>query len=192
MMCTNDRNQLHVVLEQLFYPAILGSAIYAIFERLFSSESSFITIATGILVLALVVLYVADYAYTVVNVVPSKYSVVQFVTDMLIVLCFYLAVKAALGSFIFGASVVFWLFITKLLSVVWEISEVARNNHKWSSMDKYEVGSDAAFMVIYLVIAFWFYGTDRGTEPYYVLVLATFVFLDTATYWLHDWLKVEK
>ncbi len=200
MNCTdnNEESRLHVVMATLIYPAILGAIIYDVFKLFILDVGKHPAPQLIVLIFALILLYVVDYTYTVVE-RPKKYSTCQFIGDLFIVISLFFAIKLVLAQIpimdtneSFRSSFpqaplvlsfpIFWLFITKILSVYWEVVEPPRDFNFWpfcgfskatlslyfcgsasdTDNDKhalkfFEVTSDLAFVIVYGLILWYGY-----------------------------------
>lgn len=180
-MASNSR--WHVVMSGLLYPAFLGNLTYAAFED-FLKPAAFFTTASGILVAVLVVHYVFDFAYTVANKGGTDYGVGQFLFDLAIVVCLYLAIRVALKLHDseslepWHATPALWMFLTKALAVAWEVYEARAK--KWNRIKKLAIGIDGGFGVAYFLL-YWFGGADVSAAW-----VAICVVLDAAGYIVHE------
>lgn len=189
-MSTSD--QLQTVIGNLFYPAFLGNMSYVAAEKLFK-HPEFFTLTASLIVLALILHYVMDWTYTTVLKKEQTYPLLKFLADAVIVVCLYVAMRLALqedgvlfkDSWSWLSQPVFWLLITKLCAVVWELTEVATlNPKKWSCLKQLEVGVDLGFALVYLALGLEILGAYSLT-----LLFAFAVLLDALFYASHKMLQ---
>ena len=180
-MANNSR--WHMVMFGLLYPAFLGNLTYAAFED-FLKPGAFFATASGILVAVLVLHYVLDFAYTVASEGGGDYGVGQFLLDLAIVVCLYLAIRVALKVHdkevleSWHATPALWMFLTKALAVAWEVYGPWPKN--WNGIKKLAIGMDGSFGFAYFLI-YWFGGADFPAAW-----IATCVILDAAGYIVHE------
>lgn len=183
-----NANRLHIVTSGLFYPAFLGNMSYVAAEKLFRTPI-FYDVPTSLLVIALLLHYVMDWAYTVINKEQQQpYTAPKFITDLIIVVCLYVAFRLALkeeGVLFTGASPwvsepALWLLITKVCALLWEYSEVGgKAIHSWRRIKKLEVGMDTGFAVFYLAFLLKLLPTASW-------LLALIVLADALGYAVHE------
>jgi hypothetical protein len=150
----DKKGQLFSILTGLLYPAILGAVIYDAWKLFFLEVDKHPTFGSGALVIVLIALYVVDFSYAAVR-HDSTYSGKKFLGDCTIVFSLFFAIKLVLAEvpctnaeeslkrsfprfaecFPFVSDSVFWLFMTKILSVFWEKqvaeeTENKKNNSK--------------------------------------------------------------
>lgn len=188
-MANNSR--WHTVMSGLLYPAFLGNLTYLAFED-FLKPAAFFATASGILVAVLVVHYVFDFAYTVANKGGTNYGVGQFLFDLAIVVCLYLAIRVALKVHdnepleSWHATPALWMLLTKLFAVAWEVIE-ALPNKKWNRIKKLAVGMDGIFGVAYLLpFLYWLCSANAVVAWVSVIVI-----LDAAGYIVHERFRKE-
>lgn len=164
-MGSENGTRLHLAMTGLIYPAFLGAVIYEGLPKLLSLlTGSKISGSVGFLIIALIILYSYDFVYTVKD-NPKGYGGTQFLSDLLIVLCLYFATKIVFSAFIpsdqnnqeplfitdYLNTPVVWLFLTKLLSVFWEIYEHADPDA--NKQDKlFDILSDVGPGILYFFI----------------------------------------
>lgn len=246
-------NRLYVVLIALFYPAILGAVIYDVFKFIFGlfKDHGVLGIIpeivrhpallTGlhaqalILVAALILLYIMDFAYTIVEVDEEEvgesgkdeYHTVQFCCDTIIIISLFIATQLVFSaipvfnhhenaweSFTDGRWILFFLFITKLCSVYWELPDDEWKSPHWRDvlellvhnranskkageliLGHYEWLSDGLLGVIYfIVLLIGIVGSHSawldGNHSWFVSILVFLVLFDVWTYYKHS--KMEK
>ncbi len=142
-LITKRKGHLFTILTSLLYPAILGAVIYDVFKIIMEHGLAGIIGQTLFLVFALVMLYVVDFSYTVVEVdddvmeekeVNKIYHLGMFLCDFIIVISLFIATKLLISAIDaphfpenpkMSTNIAFWvifcLCITKLFSVFWEI-----------------------------------------------------------------------
>lgn len=138
-----------VVMNNLLYPAVLGTLIYTgfdylVYEALQGQEA--------LLALALFALYVMDYSYSVSDGNRKTYTRDKFWSDLVIVAFLFLAGNAILGNNVFpDVHPAWWLLGTKTAAVLWE--NLDHKTDKWPKLKLIGVETDAAFLLLYLIIA---------------------------------------
>jgi len=185
-----DLTRKQLVVGSLFYPAFLSNMTYLAADKLFDAPA-FYDWATALIVVALLLHFVADWLYTMTDVDPKNgYAWLQFTSDLVIVLCLYFALR-----FIFFPKPlltdawpgwlrepVFWLLLTKLLAVAWEVSDVERlNPAQWSRIKRLALALDGGFALAYAVLLSEVFGLQRNGMWFGVLALA-----DAGGYWLYS------
>lgn len=184
-------NRLSFLLINLFYPAFLGSLIYAAFEKLGQGIILVEPIAFLILIL-LFIFYACDYIYTATIGENKNYSFSMFALDLLSLIVLYFAINSAtmmvterkfsLSSMGVGLylDTAFWLMAAKILSTLWEIIFEREEN---ILVRIYSISTDAIFAVIYAFLS----GASKSA------LLAVVIFFDVACYITFDkivfWLK---
>lgn len=154
-----------VVMNNLLYPAVLGTLIYTGFNYL---SSPALGVEEALLMLALFVLYIMDYAHSVSDGNRKTYTRDKFWWDLTIVACLFFAGNAILGNNIFPAiHPAWWLLATKTAAVLWE--NLGHTTDKWPVRSLIEVETDSAFMLIYFVIAL---SSLAATVPTLILAAA--------------------
>jgi hypothetical protein len=183
-----------LVVANLLYPAFLGNMVYEAANKLFDTPGSFSWPARFV-VLALLVHFVLDWVYTVVEVDPDAapqggYKFAQAVCDLFLVLCLYVAVRLALDKppIVFGGirpilDPVFWLVVAKVVAVAWEAREIDdwRAPRSWPPLKQLELGLDGGFALLYLLLL-WFGPNDMSARN---LCFAALIALDCVGYELH-------
>ncbi|MCR4345890.1 MAG: hypothetical protein NUV55_01600 [Sulfuricaulis sp.] len=163
-----------VVMNNLLYPAVLGTLIYTGFNE-FSDRT--IWGEEALLALALFILYVMDYAHSVSDGNRKSYTHGKFWADLVIVSCLFLAGNAILGENIFPSiHPAWWLLGTKAAAIWWE--SWGHLGEKWPPRKRVEVETDTAFALIYLVAAVSSLNTSIPT-----LVLAAAIAADAFYYY---------
>ncbi|BAV33647.1 hypothetical protein SCL_1336 [Sulfuricaulis limicola] len=166
-----------VVMNNLLYPAVLGTLIYTGFNE-FSGHA--IWGEQAFLALALFVLYVMDYAHSVSEGNRKAYTSGRFLADLVIVACLFIAGNAILGENLFPAvHPAWWLLGTKLAALWWECWGHLRE--KWPPRKRVEVETDTAFALVYLIVAV---GSLNMEIP--ALVLAAVVAADAFYYYQYE------
>jgi hypothetical protein len=179
-----NRGRLHLVMSSLLYPAVLGTLIYAAFQK-FDERPAFFISAQGVLAFALLLHYVLDYVYTVVHERGSSYSLPKFLADFLIVICMFLATQEVLGvrSNPSPLAPVWWMCLTKVFALLWEFGELGLKQwarpKRWSPLKRLAIGTDMAFAAFYVALGLRF----GARQP---LLLAVVVLLDAGGYAVHD------
>ncbi|MBM3486415.1 MAG: hypothetical protein FJX67_07245 [Alphaproteobacteria bacterium] len=119
----------HVVLANLIYPAFLGNLVYLAFEDIFR-DHRFLFEPAGLLVIVLVVHYVFDFAYTVIEVSARRNGAFEFAAGLVIVFALYMSVRTALqlhgpdaDAAAIVAAVTWWVWIMKTGAVSIEIAD---------------------------------------------------------------------
>lgn len=167
----------------LLYPAFLGNLTYLAFETALAT-SPFLTTASGLLIVALVVHYVLDFDYTLTHRNIAAYGAGQFALDLVIVALLYLAIRSAIAQHTsepfaeWQAAPSLWLGLTKVVAVGWEAREAGRG--RWTFHKKVAVGLDASFGFAYLA---FFLLDATGGQAHWVAVL---VALDAAAYVFYE------
>lgn len=166
-----------VVMNNLLYPAVLGTLIYTGFNE-FSGHA--IWGEQALLALALFVLYVMDYAHSVSEGNRKTYTSGKFLADLVIVACLFIAGNAILGENLFPAiHPAWWLLGTKVAALWWECWGQLRE--KWPARKRVEVETDSAFALVYLIVAV---GSLNMEIP--ALVLAGVVAADAFYYYQYE------
>lgn len=173
----------HSTMTGLLYPAFLGNLTYLAFETALA-RSPFLTTASGLLIVALVVHYVFDFDYTLTHRNIATYGADQFALDLLIVALLYLAIRSAVAQHTcepfadWQAAPSLWLCLTKVVAVGWEAREAGRR--KWTRLNKVAVGMDASSGFVYL--AFFVFDPAGGPARW----VAAVVVLDAAAYVVYE------
>lgn len=173
----------HSTMTGLLYPAFLGNLTYLAFETALA-PSPFLTTASGLLIVALVVHYVLDFDYTLTHRNNAAYGVGQFALDLVIVALLYLAIRSAIAQHTsepfaeWQAVPSLWLCLTKAVAAGWEVREAGRG--KWTCFKKVAVGMDASFGFAYLA----FFVLDAAGGP--ARWMAVLVALDAAAYVVYE------
>lgn len=175
-----------VVLANLIYPAFLGNLIYLAFEDVFR-DHRFLFEPAGLLVTVLIVHYVFDFAYTVIEISARRNGAFEFVAGMGIVFALYMSVRTALllhdkdadVASIVGA-VTLWVWIMKTLAVCIEIADGYRSG-RTDRLKNVEIATDLAFFLFYAALILF---AIRN-----VSLLAFVVLLDAAAYVVHSHLR---
>jgi hypothetical protein len=166
-----------VVMNNLLYPAVLGTLIYTGFNE-FSGHA--IWGEEALLALALFVLYVMDYAHSVSEGNRKTYTPGKFLADLVIVACLFIAGNAILGENLFPAvHPAWWLLGTKVAALWWECWEHLRG--KWPPRKRVEVETDTAFALLYLIAAIYALYADIPT-----LILAGIIAGDAFFYYRYE------
>ena len=146
-------------LSNLLYPAILGAFVYEIFSVSLPTTNvpgaeQTVNVEQIIFQSVVLMLFAMDYLYTIIDEDENKYSWLQFAVDCAIVGCLFLAFKASELAVAqrpdWLHEPVWWMFLTKLLSVVWEASKTRTEGYV--AFKRFEVRSDALFLVAYAVV----------------------------------------
>lgn len=158
----------HIAMTVLLYPAFLGALMYEGFEKLVTLTEKNVTCpcATILLIAAMFILYVFDFIYT--NVEKVEYDGSNFLCDLIIVIFLYFSFKVAflqieipcvekcdsnlkstLSEYLQTPAI--WLLLTKLASVIWELTE--REKNKTDELNKSDdLKTDLYAGNIYLLI----------------------------------------
>jgi hypothetical protein len=170
-----------VVMNNLLYPAVLGTLIYTGFNE-FSGHM--IWGEQALLALALFVLYVMDYAHSVGEGNRKTYTPGKFLADLVIVACLFIAGNAILGKNLFPSiHPAWWLLGTKVAALCWECWGRLRGT--WPPRKRVEVETDTAFALAYLIAAVFSLNMDIPA-----LVLAGIVAADAFYYYKYESLVV--
>lgn len=114
--------RLFQIMNNLLYPAVLGTLLYTFVDKRIPGMQLFEPEFIG--ACALFLLFVFDYAHSSSDEVRSTYDAKKFLFDLLIISFLFLAGKDILNDALLpNIDFVWWLFLSKLAAVFWEISE---------------------------------------------------------------------
>lgn len=147
----------HVVMASLLYPAFLGNMIYFAVDTAQKTPGFYGRFANTLLILALLLHYVLDYAYTVID-RGHEYPPFKFLADCGIVLCLYAALLVALEQAgeryaplpEWFRQPVGWMLATKCLALAWEAWSAACRR---SVAQTLALRMDGGFALAYLTLA---------------------------------------
>jgi len=185
------------VIDSLLYPAFLGNMSYVALEKLFNSPSAF-SAASASLVVALLLHYVMDWAYNVSNATDAPYYHLKFLADCVIVVCLYVAVRLSLQDnlalFQNACAALkqpaFWLVLTKVCAVLWEVVEVrCTTGATWTKTKLLAVGIDGGGGLVYGGFLLAALASPDATALYCGVGLAAVVLVDALLYPLHDYAR---
>lgn len=166
-----------IVMNNLLYPAVLGTLIYTGFNEF---SGLLLWGEQALLALALFVLYVMDYAHSVGNGNKKIYSRGKFWADLVIVACLFIAGNAILGENLFpSVHPAWWLFGTKVAALWWECW--GHLGEKWPPRKRVEVETDTAFALLYLIAGIFALNVDVPT-----LALAGIIAGDAFYYYRYE------
>jgi hypothetical protein len=185
-----ENQRLHLVISSLLYPAFLGAMMYQAAEKLFKCPDFYDTLKR-VIVIALIIHYVLDWAYTVINKGDEEpYPWKKFLSDLGIVVCLYIAFRLFLedednllsSDWALFKTPVYFLFLTKLFALVWEYLEVWKLRiYQWSPIKKMEIGTDGLLAAAYFVV--WLSLRDTCWQMWF---FAAYVAIDAWFYFLHE------
>lgn len=163
----------------LLYPSFLGALVYEAIPKLFYGEPKRLPLETIALIAALLWHYVLDYIYTYDRDKDAPYDWVMFITDALMVLCLFLAIRQSYaGSALQAADARIWLFMlgAKLAAFVWELAEA-----RYSGFDR---NKTRALLTDWVFC--WPYMLGMFFSPDQPLLLAGVLVADAGAYLLHQ------
>jgi len=162
----------------LLYPALLGSFIYGIIGIL--TKNNGIPILDLAIAFLIIVLFICDYYYTLNENIEKKYNLLQGTLDFLIMILLYLSMSGILKmnglDFQFHL-ILFFLAITKLLSVVWETVPKEK--------DKMAIITDGLFFFLYLFLGIVYCFNDYLIIKY---LFGVFLLFDIIIFFIYDYL----
>lgn len=142
------------IMTNLLYPAVLGTLIYTFAQHSLASASLSDPMFMG--GLALLVLFVMDYAHSLRDEVRTTYDGRKFLADFIVVVGLFLAGTAVLNQPVFPTvAYVWWLFMAKAAAVAWERAEAAHQPKATEAARRMLFGleTDLALLVVYFVLA---------------------------------------
>lgn len=168
----------------LMYPGILGALIYELAPHLLYTSPLKWQLCQW-LVLALMVHFALDFAYSADDKSKQEYSWCKFPFDMAIVWLLYAALKAA-GEGVTDpagvARVCEWMTLTRICAIAWEWlgSRHPDKLAKWIA-----IMSDAIPLLGYVLVRF--FTLNENLLPTSVLpALILVVVIDSVLYWFHE------
>jgi len=204
MSNNKEKTRLNIVMTGLIYPAILGAMIYEGLAELLSWLQRIIAIgfcqassATGFLIVALFVLYTFDYLYTCID--DTGYDGGNFVCDLTIVVLLYLTIKIGfhpnqyeadkplqeLPAFLYTPAIP--LFLTKVVSVLWEYIDGKKDKEEHKHFDlstDFMSGIFYLFICLLTILPIHIYNT--------VLTLILFIAVCIDIWWYYKDIVIRK
>lgn len=142
------------IMTNLLYPAVLGTLIYTFAQHSLAEASLSDPMFVG--GLALLVLFVMDYAHSLRDDVRTSYDRWKFLADFIVVVGLFLAGTAVLSQPVFPTvAYVWWLFMAKVAAVAWERAEAAHRPEAAEVVSRMLFGleTDWALLVVYFGLA---------------------------------------
>lgn len=121
--------RLHQIMYGLVYPAVLGSFLYAFWDKAANAAFELARPTPWVGGALFIALFTLDYAYSLARSVQASYSGGEFLADVLIVMLIYLTAQSLFGkevAWLAGVSVWVYLFAIKLVSSAWELIRLNR------------------------------------------------------------------
>lgn len=192
---TLSPRRLHQIMYTMIYPAVLGSFLYAYWDRLANRGFCWNDPTAWLGGAFFIAVFTLDYVYSLEQDIQDHYSGPEFLADLVIVALIYLAAQALFGKPVKGlegASPKFiwvYLFAIKFASTVWEIvrrsraaagsdaSKPRRTIPRFEAME-----GDAFFLVASLVLGVVAWQMPDGWS---VLPLLAFLVADGLVYVQH-------
>ena len=191
----NNTSRWHLVIASLLYPAFLGNMLYLAIEESAKFDIRATYSSTGLLIAILLIHYVLDYVYTVINDKRNDYDPFAFICDFLIVVFLYLGVKAAVAAHVAAngqppsatADMLFlpalWLSLEKIAAVSWELRRAFKDTNKFKTRLKkiavFALTTDSLVAVAFIAAYFL-----KTCLPFGLLVVA--VLADALLYVWHE------
>lgn len=188
-------SRLHLVVASLLYPAFLGNMLYLAIEKL---DVRAALSASGLLVIFLLMHYVFDYVYTVINDEKNDYDLPAFICDLLIVIFLYLSLKTAVDAYVLvntldttvgpiASEILFlpalWLALEKTAAFFWEL----RRQYKVTDQFKSRLTKIAVFALVTDSVMALSFMTIYFFSAYLSLwVLVVAVLIDVCLYVWHE------
>jgi hypothetical protein len=117
------------IMTNLLYPAVLGTLIYTFAQHSLASASLSDPMFMG--GLALLALFVMDYAHSLRDEVRTTYDGRKFLADFIVVVGLFLAGTAILNQPVFPTvAYVWWLFMAKAAAVAWNVRRQRINRRR--------------------------------------------------------------
>jgi hypothetical protein len=213
---SSEKSRYHAVMTALLYPAILGALIYEglailgiqINNGLFTDSHTVPFLLNLLLIVALIILYIYDFVYTVWDDEEGGYGKLKFTFDLLIVMCLYSAIKVTFnttGVHINKEDIKFtgffnnplvWLIGTKVLATAWEFLgiyhkvswdwlKIWESLKNWKSLKDFDFSSDFLLGIGYIVI-YVLQRKDVLSSPAWILFWTLLVVLLDIYYYYDD------
>jgi hypothetical protein len=183
--------RLHQIMYTMVYPAVLGSFIYAYWDKVAKNEFIWAEPSPWVCGFLFIALFTLDYTYSIGDSIQKSYSAAEFLFDFIILVLLFITAQEIFGTKIRALesfSVWTYLLAIKAVASAWELTRYRRLKNETQNggsitfrrpLPLFPLGTDIAFLIAALLL--WL-ASLVVPAPYHFLLLAGFLIGDGLLY----------